>query len=305
MVCVKQNAGYPKPTIPVVCCSDRNTLEKSALIATFPVTARRRRSYKDMRICTFIARLLLVTSPLITFGQTSDTGAAGAFEVASVRPSNPDAHGFNISRVSGGRFVASNASVRTLIIFAFNLRDDQLFGAPPDLDLHRFDIAAKAPSPEATLDQMRTMVRALLAERFRLASHNETRHMPVYILRVDRPKLRAVDKGTGPEGTGIRGEGRGVLIGTKASMGALARVLASEPMIRQGIVDETGLTDVYDFTLRWTPESPGATSADSLDLTGPSLFTALKEQLGLRLEHTKRPSEVVVIDRVEYEPTAN
>src|SRR5688572_8337297 len=246
------------------------------------------------------------------------------FEVASVKPNkSPETGGF-IQRMRGGTFNVGNQTLLQLIRFAYGLQGVQLVGAPDWLRTERFDITAKAPAvipptapgqpvPEAL------MLRSLLEDRFRLAMHRETRQLPIYALVIARsdgrlgPHIRrpandycaqrakAAEKappppmGTGPV-CGIRGNNEELAAGA-FPIGGFARFLAGE--VERVVIDRTGLTGEWDFELKWSP--PNAPSSDP---DRPSIFTALEEQLGLRLESTTGPVEVMVIDRVEL-PTPN
>lgn len=161
------------------------------------------------------------------------------------------------------------------------------------LATERFDIDATFPG-NTTPEQLRPMLQALLAERFKLALHKETRQLPTYALTVAKggPKIHPVDEGQ-PKTSG----GVGHLEATRIGMRKLADLLARQEGVP--VTDSTGLTGVFDFTLEWTPDN--ASPSDN----GASIFTALQEQLGLKLDARKGPVEVLVIDAVEKSPTAN
>jgi uncharacterized protein (TIGR03435 family) len=171
-------------------------------------------------------------------------------------------------------------------------------GGPGWFDTEPFDISAKADGP-ASNDELRRMVQTLLAERFQLKFHRETKEQPVYALVVGKggPKLQAAKS----EGRGVGIGVRGRLNGNGADMKTLASVLADR--LSRSVVDRTGLKGFYDFLLTWTPDEVQA------DDPGPSLSTAIQEQLGLKLESTKAPVEMIVIDHAEkpsnnFEPPA-
>jgi uncharacterized protein (TIGR03435 family) len=220
------------------------------------------------------------------------TAAKPSFEVASIQLSPPDWSGFQ-SYVRGDRYTALTATLRNLISFAYGIRDFQISGGSAWASSVRYNISAKM-SPSAATSQARLMMQTLLADRFGLALHRVTRNRPGYALAVDRagPKLTESAK----PGPGL-GLGTGHLNGRGADMLTLARELSSQ--IEAPITDRTGLKALYDFTLSWSP------NLESPDAAGPSLFTALKEQLGLRLEPVKNvPVEFFVIDRA-HKPTEN
>jgi uncharacterized protein (TIGR03435 family) len=229
------------------------------------------------------AAIALLSSAL--FGQT--------FEVASVKP-NPSGSGHSDTDVDGNLLRMNNVTLKACITWAFRMTDSQVYG-PEWLASERFNIVAKAesgkPQPE--------MLASVLAERFKLAAHRETKELTLYALVVTKngPKLKKVDPGE--DDTTSR---RGHLTATRVSMGGLARFLAG-PNVRLGrpVVDKTGLDGVFDFNLDWSPEGSTEKAADAL----PSIFIALQEQLGLKLESQKGPVEVLVVDHVEKVPTEN
>lgn len=219
------------------------------------------------------------------FGQT--------FEVASVKP-NDSGSGHSDVDVDGNLLRMKNVTLKACIVWAFRTTDAQVSG-PSWLESERFDITAKTESgnPEPQ------MLQAVLAERFKLAAHRETKEQTLYELVVAKngPKLKKSDPGE--DDTTSR---RGHLTATRVSMPRLALFLAG-PNIRLGrpVVDKTGLDGVFDFTLDWTLDSDAEKSPDH----PPSIFVALQEQLGLKLEARKGPVEVLIVDHVEKLPTEN
>jgi uncharacterized protein (TIGR03435 family) len=223
--------------------------------------------------------------------------AAGAcaqarFEVAAIKPSNADA-GHSGFDTDGGSFTASNVTLKRCIMSAYGIGPNQVVGGPEWLDAERFQITAKADHPPKGQELM-LMQQTLLADRFKLALHRETRPMHAYVIEVAKngPKL---EKGGG-EGSSTD-SGRGQIKARNCSMDRLAQGLARQMDLP--VVNHTGLEGVYNFTLQWTPESAEA-KADA----GPSIFTAIQEQLGLRLRAETAPVEVLVIDHAER-PTEN
>jgi uncharacterized protein (TIGR03435 family) len=187
-----------------------------------------------------------------------------------------------------------NVTLKACITWAYRVTDAEVAG-PPWLTDERFDIVARTesgkPQPE--------MMQALLAERFKLVVHRESKELTVYSLVVAKngPKLKRVDPGEGD--TTSR---RGHLTATRTSMHGLARFLGG-PNVRLGrpVMDKTGLDGVFDFELTWTPEGSKDEKADA----PPSIFVALQEQLGLKLESQKAPVDVLVVDHIEKAPTEN
>ena len=163
------------------------------------------------------------------------------------------------------------------------------------------------------------MVQELLAERFKLKLHHETKELPMYAMTVVKSGVKMTPVAAvpvpadgaapaKPQGSGIRGMGRGQLQGMNTTPDLLANVLGSQPEIGgRMVLDKTGLTGKYDFMLKWTPDAgmAGAVDAGAVpESSGPSLFTALQEQLGLRLDATKGMVDTIVIDSVEM-PSEN
>ena len=230
-------------------------------------------------------------------------GWGQAFEVASVRISKSGARGGTMEFPPGHeRFVMTNMGLGPLILAAYNITVRQLDGAEL-LGFERYDIAAKAERP-ATRDEMLAMLRRLLADRFRLTVRRERREVPVYALTVAKsgPKLKpslAPEKDGGtplvPAHAGGSEVETGHLLFENESMSefawALSRTQATGDRV---VVDQTTLQGNYDFELKWVRE--GAER--------PSIFEALSEQLGLKLEPKKAAVELVIIEHVER-PTEN
>lgn len=262
-----------------------------------------------------------------------------SFEVASVKANHSGDHMVSLMNAPGGRFTAKNVSVKMLIRLAYKVQDFQIAGGPAWIDSERYDIEAKpegsgqdsSPAPatddrrEAAMEQQRLRIQALLADRFGLTVHRDAKELPVCALVVakggaklqpaavtpDSAEPLATPGAKGPmfKGRGMR-MGRGELSGQSAPLSLLAETLSNQ--IGRTVVDRTGLTGLYDFTLKWTPDEsqpqmfPGPPPADraaNAD-SGPSIFTAIQEQLGLKLESQKGPVPILVIDRIE-KPSEN
>lgn len=227
--------------------------------------------------------------------------AQPAFEVASVKPADPKSRGMTMEIEPGGRFTATNVLLRSLLKEAYAIRDFQILEPPPWFDSQRYDVSAKGDASDAT--QVKHMLQSLLVDRFQLKFHHDAKEFQVYLLTVGKngPKLKSAQDTDSSGGVRLRGVGR--LTGIHASTGQLAEALSDialngRHILDRPVLDRTGLTAVYDFTLEWTPDptpSDGATS----DSSGPSVFTALQEQLGLKLETHKAPIEMFIIDHVE------
>jgi uncharacterized protein (TIGR03435 family) len=221
--------------------------------------------------------------------------AQAAFEVASVKlNSGGSPSGMGTFHASPTSLSMTDTSLSTYIEWAYNVQDYQL-SIPASLDKDKFDIAAKSGGP-GTEDQLRTMLQALLADRFKLALHRESKTMAVYALVVgaNGPKLHpSEDEGE----TELRGRGTKIgVVARRCSIADLAGFL-SHPM-QLPVVDKTGLAGRYDFTLDISPYISAETPVQRGEI--PGLFqSALLQQLGLKLEARKLPVEVLVIDHAE------
>ena len=238
-----------------------------------------------------LATLALVSA--ICHAAPTDT-----FEVASIRPNRNGGSNTQISLPPGGRLVVVNATLKTLIRNAYGLLSFQFAGAPGWFDDDKFDINAKTDSPEKiTPDRLKPLLQNLLSDRFSLKVHWETQVAPVYELITDKngPKFQTSAGGTEQGMNTSKGPGKARMKGRDVPMAELASNLASQ--LGRFVVDQTGLPEHYDFVLEWDPDQ-------SADTIGPSIFTALREQLGLRLEPRKGLVQVLVIDNAE-KPSRN
>jgi bla regulator protein blaR1 len=256
------------------------------------------------------------------------TGPLPSFEVATIKPSQPGATGIRAFGPKGAdRFLAMNVTVKDLIDFAYTIDDDrQVVGLSGWMISKRYDIDAKVGDVEVAamsklahlrmMDPYRFMQQSLLADRFKLKVHFETRELPIYALVVAKggPKLKAskMDPANPAEtvNPGFTEFGVGRAAVTGATMGMLAEILERQPEVGNPpggrgriVVDKTNLSGLYDWTLRWTPWQD-LSSGELSDSKDPSLFTALQEQLGLKLEPAKGKVEVVVIDHIDL-PSEN
>ncbi len=271
------------------------------------------------RVLTFI----LAASACVTLGfsQTPSTVPPPSalplkFEVATIKPHIGDDMGSSVGFGTSDRFKASNNTVKRLLQWAgFNIPGERIFGGPKWVDSARFDIEAKLESDSfARLKTMNDrekrealepLIQNLLAERLQFRYHWELRELPAYALTVAKggPRLQAAahpDQGTSTY------TGRGHVKATDMGLSAFADLLTDDvsPEIGFVIVDRTGLTGVYDFDLKWSPENGASSEMTQTESAGPSLFSAIQEQLGLKLESAKAPVKVLVIDRLEM-PSEN
>lgn len=246
--------------------------------------------------------------------------AQQSFEVATIKPNADNDHRVMFRIMPGGGFSATGTTVKMLIMQAFNVKDFQVTGGPGWMSSDRFDINAKGggdggrPSPEA----FRPMLQALLAERFGLKFHKETKEVPVYALVAGKGphKMKASETpaGGGPEQRGMMRIGRGQANLQGATLAGLAQLLSQQ--LGRPVIDKTGIEGRFDVEMHWTPEPgqgggpfgggapPPPEAAASADGGGPSIFTAVQEQLGLKLDSQRGTVEILIIDNVS-KPTDN
>jgi len=237
--------------------------------------------------------------------------ASPEFEVATIKPSNPDTQGRGF-RVRGREFSTINTTLSSLLTFAYGLHPKQIVGAPAWVDTDKFDITAQPDQPGRPNDkQWKAMLQKLLADRFQLTFHRDKKELSVYALEVAKSGSKLTKSQGDPNGLpGMFFRGLGNLPAANATMQDFAGLLQSAVLDRP-VVDQTGLTGRFDFTLNWTPDESQFVGmgikvpppTDKPDAP-PGLFTAVQEQLGLKLEATKAPVDVIVIDKVE-KPSAN
>jgi uncharacterized protein (TIGR03435 family) len=225
--------------------------------------------------------------------------ATPAFDVASIKPNKSGAQG-GISRFAGDSYIGENITLKRMIGLAYS-PIQEFEGGPGWIDSDRYDVQAKAEGTP-TQDGLQLMLRSLLADRFKLIVRKETRERPAYVLSLARsdgklgPSLRpaasecspggagkAKGKGTAPA-SGCYRLGNGSLTGRG---GTIERLAGELNILGRLVVDRTGLKGLFDMDLQWMPDDEG-TNAD--------LFTAIREQLGLKLDATRAPVEVIVID---------
>ena len=221
----------------------------------------------------------------------------------------------SLNRTPGGGLEMINGTPRTLVKFAYNVSDYQLYGVPQWFDTERYNVIAKAPAgtkvpnPEKPWfvpddDSVRSRTQNLLAERFHLGAHHETRELPVFALVQEKAgaKLQPWKEGDLP-GPSMRFEYT-KLTCRKHSMQRFATVILSEHL-RAAVIDKTGLTGEYNFVMTFQPDPPPSRDGTASDAAaGPTFVEALRDQLGLKLERQKGPVNILVIDHVER-PTEN
>jgi uncharacterized protein (TIGR03435 family) len=236
-----------------------------------------------------------------------------AFEVATIKPSDPASRG-QIVTLRGNEVITTNATVRDLINLAYWLHPKQVTGGPPWMESAKYDMAGKPDAPgQPNVDQMKVMIQKLLADRFQLKFHWEKRELPAYAVRITKAGAKIIRSQDDPKGL------PGFYFGRAASGTALT--FRNSPMsqvtavlqnfLDKPVVDQSGLSEKYDFTLTFTLDPAQAVrlggaplpAADNPD-AAPDVFAAFQQQLGLKLESTKAPVDVMVIDKVE-KPSEN
>lgn len=285
--------------------------------------------------------LLHATQSLADSQARSGGGKAPVYEVASIKPNKS---GDNKTRMeySPDGFSATESNLQMFIMEAYGVNPHEISGAPDWLNSDRYDIEAKMDSSTAdelhklTENERRVerqrMLQALLADRFKLMVHREIKELPVYGLVAAKggPKFHQAKPGDtypngmklpdGHGGAGLMFMGRGELTAQGLPLAPLVRELSLQ--LGRTVIDKTGLTGEYDFSLKWTSDvtvgafgeglasrgtegsQPGTGGTSEPETSGPSIFTAIQDQLGLKLESQKGPVEILVIDRVE-KPSAN
>jgi uncharacterized protein (TIGR03435 family) len=264
------------------------------------------------RVACFLALLLpLVIAPSNLSAQSQSAAEIQSlpaqsllrFEVASIRPHQSTGDEPSNRRVlPGGRFVATATTVRTLIRIALGTDDNRMSGAPGWIDSETFDIDATTVNHAevTTPQQFQQLILSLLEDRFQFKFHREQKEGAVYWLELNKPgRLGPALKASAPESqanmsTNSNGS-RAAMKASKMSMADIAAALRRQ--VGRPVEDHTDLKGNFDFQIEWTPE-------ETPDSTNPSLFTVLKEQLGLKLQSAKGPVESFVIDQISH-PSAN
>jgi bla regulator protein blaR1 len=227
---------------------------------------------------------------------TGDAQSRGpSFEVASIRPNTSGDAGSGSTR-DPGRVTVYNMTLRDLIRQAYEVKLYQVTGGPDWLGSDRFDVVATTEG-NPNQERLRLMMQRLLAERFGLVIHRERKQLPAYMLLAARGGARLEKAKDGKRSFSIFPL-RGIIRGTGSSTAELADGLSG--ILDRPVLDQSGLRGSFDFQLEYAPLSASGAAGDA----APSVFTALQEQLGLKLEPTTAPIEIIVIDRVE-QPTEN
>jgi uncharacterized protein (TIGR03435 family) len=235
-----------------------------------------------------------------------------AFEVATIKPSDPSRPG-KVVTVRGADVIAINNTLSDLIMLAYGLHSKQIINAPGWIESEKFDITGRPDiQGQPSVAQIKAMMQKLLADRFQLKFHRDTKELSVYALEAAKGGPKFAKSERDPDSLPalfFRGPGTNLYV-TNAGMGEVAGLLQSTVLDRP-VVDQTGLTEKYDFVLKWTPDpgqfiglgGPPAQPTDPGD-GPPDLFAAIQQQLGLKLSSTKASTDVIVIDHVE-KPSEN
>jgi uncharacterized protein (TIGR03435 family) len=280
---------------------------------------------RPVRVGMAVVSLLAISASALARAQAPAAGAsvaepvpAPAFDVATIKPVEPDAKkGRFIVMQGNDRFVAKNYTVKLLIAAAYDLNPREISGGPEWVESDHYDILAATPgTARPSHDEQMAMLRTLLADRFSLKFHREPKELSIYALEVAKggPKYA---QGDGPGLKATTSTDAPALISTvypdhihlparNASMTDFVSLL-QRAVLDRPVVDETGLTGRFDFDLSWAPDETqfgGEVPVAPTDAQAPPLFTAMEQQLGLRLEATHGSVQVLAIDTVER-PTAN
>ena len=238
---------------------------------------------------------------------SQNAAPSAGFEVVSIKPSDPGTQGSRMGASPNGDYNAKGATLKGLIQQAYELRDFQVTGGSAWIETERYDLIAKGSGLGLTEEELRKMtedqrnafkaqlllkLQALLADRFQLKVHKETKEMPIYGLAIAKSGVKiqtAVDDGKFGGGISMsRGEtGKSEATFKKTPMSSLTKFLSGQ--VGRTVLDQTGLKGEYDFKLTFAPDLAEVTD-------GPSIFTAVQDQLGLRLDAQKGPVEVLVVD---------
>ena len=264
--------------------------------------------------CTEIMAASAVVAIAIAVGHTQSASPA-AFEVASVKQNKSGDKGYSLPPPVGGRLLLMNVPLSMLVEYAYHLQDFEVTGTRGWMVSERYDVDAKADG-KTTEDEARRMLQSLLADRFKLKVHKEPKDLPSYALTIAKGGLKMKQSsGECPPPSenstsqtpcgGFRLFQRRQLSGEKVPVAELRDILST--LTGRTIIDKTGLKGVFDISLKWTPDEVLAVGAEAGAADGPSdgsLFSALQEQLGLRLESQKGSIQILVVDAAE-KPSAN
>ena len=279
-----------------------------------------RLQYDKRGMKRMLASLVAAAIAAVLAGAQAQTAGGPEFAVASIKPTHAIG-GVTFGAGNGGAG-GRNITLRTLIAFAYRLQEFEISGGPSWVGSDRFDIQGKAADPKTAPDQLRLMLQSLIADRFQLKFHRQRRDSAVYALVVAKggPKIKLADDqqspsvdgpslpGAGPNRGAMR-IGAGSLIGNAVPLSLFSRLLSQR--LDRTIIDQTNLAGRFNIQLQWAPgpgETPYDPGGNSLpppaESSGPSVFAAIREQLGLELKSVRAPVEMFVIDHAE-QPSEN
>jgi len=230
-----------------------------------------------------------------------------AFEVATIKRTDPDEKSRLLMMQGDHRFIGKNYTVKLMIAAAYDLNPKTISGGPEWVNSDHYDIVGVTPGDvRPTRNEQMSMLRGLLSERFNLTFHREVKEFSIYVMEVAKSgsKLKASEAAAdGPPvvGPGVVHPQKIVLPGRNASMADFVAVM-QRAILDRPVVDKTGLPGRYDFELEWAPDETqfgGELPPAPADAPSPPLFVAMREQLGLTLEATRGPVQALVVDKVE------
>lgn len=234
-----------------------------------------------------LPRILLVTAVLATIPMA--LGQPMEFDVVSIHPNHTGEQNYSIRTPPGGRFTGRNITVRALVQYALDVKDFQIVNLPGWCDSERYDIEAKRNMQDVIDPEgLRPLIRKLLESRFQFAAHRDMKESPLYSLTAPKSAAK-LHPNSGTPGH-ASDWGRDHINATAVSVAEFGRLL--EAQLDRVVVDDTGIQGVFDFSLKWVADQ-------SADISGPSIFTAIQEQYGLKLESKRGPVAVTVVDRLE------
>ena len=237
-------------------------------------------------------------------------GADPSFEVATIKPARPDEQ--KTVQVQGTRLFTADTSLVDLMMFAYGVHPLQITGGPDWIRTQKFDLLMQPDLPgRPSTAQMRSILRKLLADRFNLLFHHAQKELPVYriIGAKGGPRLTPTASDSAASNTAFIGFPDGAMFIGNATMAEFASLMQRYVGLERPIVDHTGISGKYDFKLSWTPDPSQFDGRPPWPITNdasapPGLYTAIQEQLGLKLQPAKELADVLVIDRVE-QPSKN
>jgi uncharacterized protein (TIGR03435 family) len=266
--------------------------------------------------CLALAIIMTASRPLPAQMSAAPVATAPlpAYDVVSIKPNKSGSGGWGINS-NNSDYAATNVSIKTLLENAYDIKENLISGVSGPIASARFDVHAKIVEPDLpalkklTNQQRRSMLLPFLKERFHLKAHTEMKTLSVFELTVtnDGPKFKPSVNSEHGGGTSVQNDNnKAKLTAHAVSMVSFASTLTNQA--HRTVIDKTGLTGLYDLALQWSPQDlPTQSFPDGSSLqtdSGPSIFTALQEQLGLKLKPAKGPVETLVVDHVEM-PSPN